>query len=274
MHIFGRGAGPCRDRRAGEDDLVKACSLASTPIAVPSSLSTSGRLSTFTETAPRSFPVSRGSVMTECMPRHRHQEFMKQVEAEGPKHLDLHVILDNYGTHKHASVQRWLKRNPRVQFHFIPTSSSWLNLVERWFRDLTDKAIRRGALASVDELIEANRSPKSLHDWGRFQETGGDWWRQAETRICLDFSVNSNPYGGNASDIAWLEVVACRGSKPLAPTKEVGGITGDSGISALPSLGAMANRVASRSPASSGIARLMSGKGAYCKSASVCAPRS
>ena len=80
---------------------------------------------------------------------------MRQVEAETLKHLDLHVILDNYSTHKHASVQRWLKRNPRVHFHFIPTSSWWLNLVERWFRDLTDKAIRRGAFASVDELIAA-----------------------------------------------------------------------------------------------------------------------
>lgn len=102
--------------------------------------------------------VSRGVVITDCMKRHRHQEFlrfMKKVEAETPKHLELHVILDNYATHKHATVQRWLKRNPRVHFHFIPTSSSWLNLVERWFRDLTDKAIRRGAFASVDELISA-----------------------------------------------------------------------------------------------------------------------
>ena len=80
---------------------------------------------------------------------------MKQVETETPKHLDLHVIVDNYATHKHPSVQRWLKRNPRVHFHFIPTSSSWLHLVERWFRDLTDKAIRRGVFASVDELIDA-----------------------------------------------------------------------------------------------------------------------
>jgi transposase len=92
------------------------------------------------------------------MQRHRHQEFlrfMKKVEAETPKGLDLHVILDNYATHKHPSVRRWLARNPRVHFHFIPTSSSWLNLVERWFRDLTDKAIRRGVFASVDEHIDA-----------------------------------------------------------------------------------------------------------------------
>jgi transposase len=102
--------------------------------------------------------VSRGSVITDFMPRHRHQEFlrfMKQVSAETPKHLDVHVILDNYSPHKHPAVARWLKRNPRVHFHFIPTSSSWLNLVERWFRDLTDKAIRRGVFVSVDELIEA-----------------------------------------------------------------------------------------------------------------------
>jgi transposase len=102
--------------------------------------------------------VSRGAVVTDCMQRHRHQEFlrfMKKVEAETPKGLDLHVILDNYATHKHPSVRRWLARNPRVHFHFIPTSSSWLNLVERWFRDLTDKAIRRGVFASVDELIDA-----------------------------------------------------------------------------------------------------------------------
>lgn len=124
--------------------------------------------------------VSRGCVMTECMPRHRHQEFlrfMKQVEAEAPKHLDLHVILDNYGTHKHAAVQRWLKRNPRVHFHFIPTSSSWLNLVERWFRDLTDKAIRRGAFASVDELIDAITS--YIEAWNR-QPTAYVWRKTAQ----------------------------------------------------------------------------------------------
>jgi transposase len=124
--------------------------------------------------------VSRGSVITDCMPRHRHQEFlrfMKQVEAEAPKHLDLHVILDNYGTHKHPAVQRWLKRNPRVHFHFIPTSSSWLNLVERWFRDLTDKAIRRGAFASVDELIEAIEA--YIQAWNR-QPTAYVWRKTAQ----------------------------------------------------------------------------------------------
>ena len=99
--------------------------------------------------------VLDGRVLGECMPRHRHQaflRFMRRVERETPQELELHVILHNYGTHKHATVQRWLERNPHVHFHFIPTSSSWLNLVERWFREITDKAIRRGVFHSVQAL--------------------------------------------------------------------------------------------------------------------------
>ena len=72
-----------------------------------------------------------------------------------PNALDVHLILDNYGTHKHEDVITWLTRHPRFHLHFIPTSSSWLNLVERWFRELTDKAIRRGSFTSVTELIAA-----------------------------------------------------------------------------------------------------------------------
>ena len=92
------------------------------------------------------------------MPRHRHQEwikFLKQIDAETPADLDLHLIADNYATHKHPKVQSWLKRHRRFHMHFIPTSSSWLNLVERWFREITDKRIRRGVFRSVDQLIEA-----------------------------------------------------------------------------------------------------------------------
>jgi transposase len=99
--------------------------------------------------------VLDGKVIGECMSRHRHQEFlrfMRQVERQTPQALELHVILDNYATHKHAAVKRWLKKNPRVHFHFIPTSSSWLNIVERWFRNITDKAIRRGVFHSVQAL--------------------------------------------------------------------------------------------------------------------------
>jgi transposase len=99
-----------------------------------------------------------GQVIGDCMPRHRHQEFirfLKKIDAETPAALDLHLIVDNYGTHKHPRVAAWLRRHPRFHLHFTPTSSSWLNLVERWFRDLTDKRIRRGSFDSVPELIAA-----------------------------------------------------------------------------------------------------------------------
>jgi transposase len=99
-----------------------------------------------------------GKVIGDCMPRHRHQEFirfLKMIDAETPPHLDLHLIVDNYGTHKHPRVKAWLRRHVRFQLHFIPTSSSWLNMVERWFRDLTDKRLRRGSFRNVRELIAA-----------------------------------------------------------------------------------------------------------------------
>jgi transposase len=102
--------------------------------------------------------VFEGTVIGTCMDRHRHQEFirfLKQIDGETPQGLDLHLIVDNYATHKHPKVQRWLARHKRFHFHFIPTSSSWLNLVERWLRDITDKRIRRDAFHSVDELSEA-----------------------------------------------------------------------------------------------------------------------
>lgn len=97
-----------------------------------------------------------GTVIGDCMPRHRHQEFirfLKKIDAETPAGLDLHLIVDNYGTHKHPRVTSWLSRHPRFHLHFIPTSSSWLNLVERWFRELTQKRLRRGSFRSVPELI-------------------------------------------------------------------------------------------------------------------------
>jgi transposase len=99
-----------------------------------------------------------GRVIGDCMPRHRHQEFirfLKRIDVATPPHLDLHLIVDNYGTHKHPRVQAWLRRHPRFHLHFIPTSSSWLNLVERWFRDLTTERLRRGSFGSVAELIAA-----------------------------------------------------------------------------------------------------------------------
>ena len=112
-----------------------------------------------------------GKVIGECMPRHRHQEFIRflnTIDAETPSELDLHIIVDNYATHKHPRVTSWLKRHPRFHLHFIPTSSSWANMVERWFRDITDKRIRRGVFKNVPELIDAiqeyldnhNQNPK------------------------------------------------------------------------------------------------------------------
>src|SRR6266487_763591 len=97
----------------------------------------------------------QGKVVGECYERHRHQEFLKflrTLDQEFPGKVPLHLIMDNYGTHKHEKVRAWLKRHPRFVLHFVPTSSSWLNLVERWFGELDNKAIRRGIFRSVDEL--------------------------------------------------------------------------------------------------------------------------
>ena len=102
--------------------------------------------------------VLDGKVVGECLPRHRHQEFLKflrKLDREFPKGVALHLIVDNYGTHSHPNVKAWIAKHPRFHLHFTPTSSSWLNLVERWFRNLTDQRIRRGVFHSVDDLIYA-----------------------------------------------------------------------------------------------------------------------
>jgi len=115
--------------------------------------------------------VATGVVIDECMPRHRHDEFLvflKKVERQTDKTLDIHIIVDNYATHKHPTVKAWLEVHSRIHMHFTPTSASWVNLVERLFGEITDKAIRRGVFKSVRELetatttfIEArNRNPK------------------------------------------------------------------------------------------------------------------
>lgn len=125
-----------------------------------------GRCETFTHDYKRhgtstlfaALNVATGKVFGECKAQHRHQEFLgflKKVEQQTCPDLSLHVIVDNYATHKHPKVKNWLKRNPRVTLHFIPTSSSWLNLVERFFGHITDKAIRRGVFSSVKELEKA-----------------------------------------------------------------------------------------------------------------------
>lgn len=100
--------------------------------------------------------LAEGKLIGTCMKKHRHQEwikFLKLIDKETPRELDLHLIVDNYATHKHPKVKSWLKRHKRFHIHFTPTSSSWLNLIERWFRELTDKQLRRGAFRSVDQLI-------------------------------------------------------------------------------------------------------------------------
>jgi len=99
--------------------------------------------------------VANGSVLTQCKPRHRHQDFLaflRHIEANVPAHLDVHLICDNYSTHKHARVKAWLARRPRFHLHFTPTYSSWLNQVERWFGLITNQAIRRGSFDSVTDL--------------------------------------------------------------------------------------------------------------------------
>jgi len=102
--------------------------------------------------------VLSGTVTGQCYPRHRNGEFLKflrAIDRQVPKSLEIHMILDNYGTHKHPNVIAWLDKHPRFHLHFTPASSSWLNLVERWFRNLTGQAIRRGVFRSVPELIAA-----------------------------------------------------------------------------------------------------------------------
>src|SRR5258705_10376673 len=125
-----------------------------------------GRCGTFTHDYKRhgttslfaALHVIEGRVIGQCYPRHRHQEFLKflrRLDAEFPGKVTLHLILDNYGTHGHERVRRWLTKHPRFVLHFIPTSASWLNLIERWFAELSQKAVRRGAFRSVKELQRA-----------------------------------------------------------------------------------------------------------------------
>ncbi len=99
-----------------------------------------------------------GKILAERAPRHRHQEwlkFLKTIESSTPAGVDLHMILDNYATHKHPKVMRWLAAHPRFHLHFTPTSAYWLNLVERFFRDLSPDVILSGSFGSSNELVDA-----------------------------------------------------------------------------------------------------------------------
>lgn len=111
--------------------------------------------------------VLTGKVIGDCLPKHRHTEFLRflrKIEKQVPKGLEVHLICDNYTTHKHPTVVAWLIKHPRFHMHFTPTSSSWLNLVERWFRELTDKALRRGVFHSVPDLITAIEEYLAAHN--------------------------------------------------------------------------------------------------------------
>jgi transposase len=144
--------------------------------------------------------VLTGAVIGQCLPRHRHNEFLtflRTIEREVPKRLEVHLILDNYATHTHPKVERWLAKHPRFHLHFTPTSSSWLNIVEIFFGHLTDKAIRRGAFPSVPALIESIETYLAQHneDPQPFK-----WTQTAEQilakirrgRVTLDAITNQN----------------------------------------------------------------------------------
>lgn len=108
-----------------------------------------------------------GSVIGTCMPQHRHQEwieFLELLDRETPEDKEIHLIADNYATHKHPNVQRWLVEHPRFHVHFTPTSASWLNMVERFFRDLTQKRLRRGVFKSLPDLISAIEDHLDQHN--------------------------------------------------------------------------------------------------------------
>jgi transposase len=111
--------------------------------------------------------ISDGTIISECLPRHRHQEwlrFLKLIKSQVPEDKEIHLICDNYATHKHPKVKAWEKRNPRFHFHFTPTGASWLNMIERFFRDLSEKAIRRGSFLNVDDLIGAIQEYINQHN--------------------------------------------------------------------------------------------------------------
>ena len=124
--------------------------------------------------------VTDGTLISQCQKRHRHQEwikFLQTIDRETVPEFDLHLIVDNYATHKHAKVKAWLARHPRFHIHFTPTSSSWLNMIERWFRELTEKRLRRGVFRSVNELVLAIEDYVAQHN---DNPKGFVWTKKAE----------------------------------------------------------------------------------------------
>jgi putative transposase len=138
--------------------------------------------------------IATGTVFTDCKPRHRHQEFLsflQRIDAAVPPQLDVHLIVDNYATHKHAKVRLWLATRPRFHTHYTPTYSSWLNQVERWFGLITQRAIRRGSFRSVRDLV--TRINQFVHHYNRncrpFSWTAtADSIFQKLSRLCVRIS--------------------------------------------------------------------------------------
>jgi transposase len=127
-----------------------------------------GRAADGTTSLFAAYDLASGSVIAQHYRRHRHQEFLrflKLIDAAVPKDLDLHLVLDNYATHKTPAVKEWLLKHPRFYLHFTPTSSSWLNLAERWFSELTSRKLRRSAHRSVTELEADIR--KWINEWNK-----------------------------------------------------------------------------------------------------------
>ncbi|CAM3628312.1 IS630 family transposase [Halomonas lysinitropha] len=135
--------------------------------------------------------IASGEVISQCKKRHRHQEFLaflRHIDANVPNDLDIHLVVDNYATHKHATVKAWLAKRPRYHIHYTPTYASWLNQVERWFGIITQKAIRRGSFSSVKDLVN-----KIDHFVDHYNENAAPfiWTATAESilakvkRICL-----------------------------------------------------------------------------------------
>jgi putative transposase len=130
--------------------------------------------------------IASGHVLTQCKRRHRHQEFLqflRHVEANVPEDLDIHLVVDNYSTHKHAKVRRWLASRPRYHVHYTPTYASWLNQVEIWFNIITQRAIRRGTFRSVKDLVD---------NIGRFVK---------------NYNANSKPFAWTATAASILEKI-------------------------------------------------------------------
>ena len=149
-----------------------------------------GRLGTMTHDYKRhgtttlfaALSVGDGTLITQCQQRHRHQEwikFLKTIDRETVPEFDLHLIVDNYATHKHPKVKAWLKKHPRFHIHFIPTSSSWLNVIERIFAELTSKRLKRGTFRSVEQLVAAIEEWVELHN----ENPQGINWKKTADQI-------------------------------------------------------------------------------------------